>query len=272
MSENRSTEIATRDIVCADGLPAFVAHPAGSGRYPVVVLMHERYGLVQHTRDLAMRCARDGFYTVAPNFFYKHPDLNALNAGNSRYDLSDPESVAYSKAALAVVAGDRAANCDKIAIVGFCQTGRHPLAFAAEVPISAVGIWYGAASAREWPASKLAPRPLEDLIAAVGCPVFGAFGSQDHIISVADVRRFREALEKHGKSYDINIYSGAPHGWLNDTMPGRYRKRQAEAGWADQQRFLKRVLVEDQAGTDIWQSFAAEIERDYDFTKNVRLE
>ena len=55
-------------------------------------------------------------------------------------------------------------------------------------------------------------------------------------------------------------------------MPGRYREQQAEAGWADQQRFLKRVLVDAVPEANISQSFAAEIERDYDFTKNVRLE
>jgi hypothetical protein len=38
-------------------------------------------------------------------------------------------------------------------------------------------------------------------------------------------------------------YKGAPHGWLNDTMPGRYRKPQAEAGWAAQQRFLSEFFA-----------------------------
>jgi carboxymethylenebutenolidase len=269
---DRTSNIATREIVCADGLPAFVAHPKDGSRHPVFVLMHERYGLVQHTRDLAMRCANDGFYAVAANYFYKHPDLKVLNAGDSRYDLTDPESVVYNKAVLAAIADDPAADCSKIAVGGYCQTGRHPLVFAAEVPIAAAVVWYGSASEREWTTSKLCPRPLDDIIADVPCPVFGAFGSRDHIISVADVRRFRDALEKHGKSFDIHIYAGAPHGWLNDTMPGRYRRDQAEAGWADQQRFLKRVLIDGSASENLFQSYSAEIERDYDFSKNVRLE
>ena len=40
-----------------------------------------------------------------------------------------------------------------------------------------------------------------------------AFGEADHIISLDDVRRFRDALETHRKSYDIHVYKGAPHGW-----------------------------------------------------------
>src|SRR5207302_6282712 len=38
--------------------------PAGA-----VVILHERYGLVQHTLDLARRLARDGYVALAPNLF-----------------------------------------------------------------------------------------------------------------------------------------------------------------------------------------------------------
>jgi dienelactone hydrolase len=55
--------------------------------------MHERYGLVQLTRDQTMRCARDGYAVLAPNFFFRHPDPAALNAGNARYGLTDPQSI-----------------------------------------------------------------------------------------------------------------------------------------------------------------------------------
>jgi carboxymethylenebutenolidase len=263
--------IATEEITCRNGMPAFVAYPSAGGRHPTIVLMHERYGLVQHTRDQAMRCARDGYAVIAPNFFFKHKDQVRLNAGDDRYDMTDPESVEYMRAALAAMKSHRAADPDRVAVAGYCQTGRHPLIFAAEVPISAAIVWYGAASKREWPAGPLQPKPLEEIIAAVTCPVFGAFGEADHIISLDDVLRFRNCLEANHKSYAIHVYKGAPHGWLNDTMPGRYRKPQAEAGWAAQQEFLADVFGGRYAGTIRWQ-FACESGPDYDFSKNVRLE
>src|SRR4029078_1935763 len=95
------------------------------------------------------------------------------------------------------------------------------------------------------------PKKLEDILAAVNCPVFGAFGEADHIISLDDVRRFRDFLGQNRTSYHIHIYRGAPHGWLNDTMPGRYRKAQAEAGWAAQQRFLGEVFAGERP-RDTW--------------------
>ena len=53
----RHAIITTEEITCVNGMPAFFAYPSGGGPYPTVVLMHERYGLVKHTKDQAMRCA-----------------------------------------------------------------------------------------------------------------------------------------------------------------------------------------------------------------------
>src|SRR5437764_9239359 len=130
-------DITTVEITCHNEMPAFLAHPAGGEKFPTVILMHERYGLVKHTKDQAMRCARDGFAVLAPNFFFRHPDQKVLNAGDSRYDITDPESVELIKAALAAVKNHKAADPSKVVVMGYCQTGRHPMVFAAEVPISA---------------------------------------------------------------------------------------------------------------------------------------
>jgi carboxymethylenebutenolidase len=268
----RHIDITSEDIVCDNGMPALLAYPTGGGTFPTVVLMHERYGLVKHTRDQAMRMARDGFAVLAPNFFFKHPDQAVLNKGDSRYDMTDPESVELIKVALAAMKKYKAADPSRVAVAGYCQTGRHPLVFAAEVPISAAVVWYGAAGVKEWDANKFQPKPLDEIIAKVPCPVFGAFGETDHIISLDDVRRFRDSLERHRKTYDIHIYKDAPHGWLNDTMPGRYRKPQADAGWAAQQRFLTEVLAPNYDSNTVRWRFECESNPNYDYSKNVRYE
>src|SRR5882757_11451941 len=110
----RHIDITTEDIVCPNGMPAFLAYPSGGGKFPTVVLMHERYGLMKHTKDQAMRCAHDGYAVLAPNFFFRHPDKAVLNKGDSRYDITDPESVELMKAALAAVRGHKAADPSKI--------------------------------------------------------------------------------------------------------------------------------------------------------------
>lgn len=266
-----NASVTSAERTCSNGMGMFVAKPDSDGRHPVVILIHERYGLVTHTRDLARRCASDGFLVAAPNLFFRHPDQKTLNKGDSRYDLSDPEAVELLTEAMSEIADEAGADMSCVAVAGYCQTGRHPLVFAAEFPVQAAVVWYGAASKREWLVNVRQPKPLDEVIARVPCPVFGAFGSDDHIISIDDVRRFRDALETHGKSYDIHVLAGAPHGWLNDTMPGRYRKKQADAAWASQQRFLRDVFDGKWSGDTKWR-FTCDVPADYDFSKNVRQE
>ncbi len=98
------------------------------------------------------------------------------------------------------------------------------------------------------------------------------FGETDHLISIDDIRRLRDCLEGHRKSYDIHVYPDSPHGWLNDTMPGRYRRAQAEAAWADQRAFLREVFAPHGERSRRVQRFAADIAADYDFGRNVRYE
>jgi carboxymethylenebutenolidase len=266
------SDIATKTLRCGGGLPAFLAVPVTDGRLPAIVLMHERYGLVQHARDLATRFARDGFICIAPDFFHKHPDQAALHRGDVGYDMTDPESVEYLNAAIDELATLPQVDPGKIAVMGVCQTGRHPLVLAAERPIAAALVWYGAASQREWQVNARYPKPLDEIIARVECPVLGIFGEADHVISLDDIRRFRDCLDHHDKTYTIKVYAGAPHGWLNDTMPGRYRRAQAEAGWALQLAFLKEVLDPGYDRSRRVQVYECEHSVGYDFTKNVRME
>src|SRR5262249_55427880 len=181
---NVMPHIATKTIRCSGELPAFLALPNTQKKSPAIVLMHERYGLVQHTRDLAQRFARDGFVCIAPDFFHKHPDQEALHRGAVGYDMTDPEGVLYLKAAVSELSRLSQVESDKIAVMGVCQTGRHPLVLAAERTVAAALVWYGAASKREWETSQRYPRPLDEIIARVDCPVLGIFGEADHVISL----------------------------------------------------------------------------------------
>src|SRR6185503_17540951 len=200
-------------VQCSDGMPAFVAVPDAATKAPAVIVVHERYGLVKHTCDLAERFARDGLVAIAPDLYFRHPDQAALHRGDVGCDISDPDAEIALGRTIDALQAIPQADLSRLSIMGICQTARLPLVIAASRPIAAALVWYGAAQSREWQVNAKYPRPLDDIIAAVDCPVLGMFGETDHLI------------------------------WLNDTMPGRYRRAQAEASWADQRAFLARVLA-----------------------------
>jgi carboxymethylenebutenolidase len=265
------TSIVTRSLTCG-AMPAFVAVPETDAPAPCVVVMHERYGFVRHTQDLAERFARDGFVAIAPDFYFRHPDQDALHRGDVGYDMSDPEAVVALDAAIDALAALEQADTGRLAVMGVCQTGRHPLVLAASRPIGAALVWYGAAQKRDWAVTGKYPRPLDDIIPAIDCPVLGMFGETDHLISIDDVRRLRDCLERHGKSFRVHLFADAPHGWLNDTMPGRYRHAQAEAAWAEQRAFLDSVFAPGYDRSRRVQIYRAEFAADYNFARNTRQE
>ncbi|HEY4136583.1 MAG TPA: dienelactone hydrolase family protein [Alphaproteobacteria bacterium] len=265
-------DVLGRKITCGNGLPAFVAAPKdASGKFPVIILLHERYGFTEpHFAGLARRFASQGYVCIAPDCFYKHPDQAALHRGDTTYEMTDDESVDYMDEALRALQEVPQADTKKASIMGVCQTGRHPLVYAARRPLSAALVWYGSAQPREFKISDRYPEALDDIIAKVECPVLGHFGELDHIISLDDVTRFRNSLEKSRKSFVVRIYRDAPHGWLNDEMPGRYRQAIADKALADQRAFLDDVLSPGFDRSRVVQKFESDMSAQYDFTKNKR--
>ena len=253
-------------------MPAFLAVPEGAAQAGAVIVIHERYGLTRHICELAERFAADGYVAVAPDLYFRHPDQDALHRGDAGCDVSDPDAVNALETVIDVLARETSADLTRLAAMGICQTARLPLVLAAARPLAAALVWYGAAQPREWQVNQKYPRALDEIIAAIDCPVLGMFGETDHLISLDDVRRLRDCLDRHRKSYDIHVYRDAPHGWLNDTMPGRYRRAQAEAAWADQRAFLREVLAPHYDKSRRMQRFAADVAADYDFSRNVRYE
>jgi carboxymethylenebutenolidase len=243
LAEIDQGRVARAEVTCANGMPAFLAQPETPGPHPVMVLLHERYGLQDHQRDLCTRFAADGFVAMAPNLFFREPDLEAIARAEARAEVSDEQVNGDIDVALDyLTANVPGADLSKVAVMGVCQTGRFPIAYSA-VPgarIAAAVIFHGAAYKREWVLNAEKVIPYDDLIASSKVPVFGAFGEKDVLILHEDVLRFRRSLEGAKRSYEITIYGDAPHSWLNDRLPS-WRQPQADAAWQALLAFLERV-------------------------------
>ena len=76
------------------GMSAFRARPGAGGKRPGVILLHERYGVVKHTKDLILRLARAGYVALAPDLFWRFTgDKKALQRGEVRVELRDHEAL-----------------------------------------------------------------------------------------------------------------------------------------------------------------------------------
>jgi carboxymethylenebutenolidase len=274
MPQKTTTAISPTTIRFGKGVSAVRALPKAKSKRPGVIILHERYGIDQHTKDLTVKLAQAGFVGLAPDLFHRfNGDRKAVLRGEQRVDLTDDGALEDLNAAVDYLKRSPDVDGTRIGIIGVCQTGRQPLLLAAKRDdIAAAVVLYGAIGGKEWLSNDLRPTSVEDLVAQVKCPVLGVFGEADHIISVDDVTRLRNALENSSKNYHIRIYRDAPHGWLNDTMPGRYRKEAAKDAWNLMMSFLKKCFASGWDSNRISWTFESEYSKQYDFTKNVRME
>ena len=274
MAAKMPNGITPRMIKYGNRLTAVRALPKTKGKRPAVIILHERYGIDQHTKDLTAKLARAGFVGLAPDLFHRFTgDRQALLRGEQRVDLTDDGALEDLNAAVEYLKRLKEVDGSRIGIIGVCQTGRQPVLLAAKRDdIAGAVVLYGAIGGKEWLGNNLRPTPIEELIPQVNCPVLGVFGEADHIISINDVVRFRNTLEKARKNCHIRIYAGAPHGWLNDTMPGRYRKKAAKDAWSLIMSFLNRCFSGGWDKDKIACRYESDYSNKYDFSRNVRLE
>ncbi len=226
------------------------AHPGG-GPHPGVVMIHDVWGLSDHTRDLARRLADEGFGVLALDLYRRLSDWKIENPGAWMRDLSDPQVLADVQAGVEFLGADPATAGRGVGVVGFCMGGTYALLAACGVRSLAASVpFYGLLShehgllhAEEGldPARK--PRQPLDAVADLACPVLAFFGDEDEFVPRADVDLLAERLAASAHETDVVVYPGAGHAFMNDTRPDAYRPELAARAWPRMVEFLRKHLA-----------------------------
>jgi carboxymethylenebutenolidase len=255
-------------------LDGFLGRPGGAGKRPAVIYLHERYGIVQHTLDLAQKLVKAGYVTLVPDLFCRFTgDRQAVARGDSRVELSDAEVLQDVDATIAHLRALPDVDGSRIAMIGVCQSGRQPMLISAYRDyLSGLVVMYGAIYNADWASHPLRPEPIDTLLEKVSCPVQGIFGELDNLVPLDNVLRMCTVLATAKKSFDVRVYADAPHGFLNDTMPGRYRAAQTQAAWSQILSFLDVVLNQGWNKERVIWHLESDTSAHYDFTKNRRWE
>jgi len=225
-------------------IPAFIARPAKSGKFPCVVLISEIFGLHEYIRDTARRLAKAGYVVIAPDFFVRAGDPSATEDRTAIMKMvataTDKQVAGDVGAALAYLKAQPFADAKRIAITGFCWGGAVTWESVARFPDFKCGVaWYGRLTSGMSPDDASNKNPL-DLAGELKAPVLGLYGEKDSGIPLTDVEKMREALKAAGKtSSEIVVFPGAQHGFHADYRPS-YSKADAEAGWARMLAFFKK--------------------------------
>jgi carboxymethylenebutenolidase len=202
---------------------AFVVYPEVKEKAPVVVLIHEIFGLSDWAKEMADELAGQGFIVIAPDLL---SGFGPNGGGSSEFPSQDATVKAVSGLDPAGVLADLDAAADwakhvpagngKIAVAGFCWGGGKSFAFAAHRNgLSAAFVFYG-------------PGPSD--VSTVTAPVYGFYAGNDARIG-ATVPGTIDAMKAAGKFYEPVTYDGAGHGFMragedpNNTNPANKTAR-----------------------------------------------
>jgi len=185
----------------------FVVYPESNDKRPVVLVIHEIFGMTDWVEDLADQVAGAGYIAVAPDL------LSGMGPGGGRSSsFAEGKTMeAVSKLNPDQVTADLNAAADyglkipaangKLYVAGFCWGGGQTFRFATNRgDLSAAFVFYG-------------PPPEKDAMTRIKAPVYGFYAGDDARIG-ATVPGAIEAMKAAGKTYEPVTYDGAGHGFM----------------------------------------------------------
>jgi len=191
-----------------DSIRTWVVYPERRDNAPVVVVIHEIFGLSNWIRAVADQFAAEGFIAVAPDLLTMK-NVPWTDAGEPSGDAAraaigslQPADIHRHIKAVADYAMNLPAAQKKYGVVGFCWGGSTVFQHAIYEPsVSAVVSYYGTT-----------PTP-DELRRINNAPVLGLYGGNDQRVN-ATIPRADSAMKAMGRTYEHRIYEGAGHGFL----------------------------------------------------------
>ena len=187
---------------------AFVVYPEVSHKAPVVLLIHEIFGLSDWARSMADDIAAMGYIVIAPDLLSGFgPNGGGTSAFPDQQSIIkavsglDPATVTADLNATAGYALKFPSANGKVAVIGFCWGGGQSFRFATNrKDLASAFVFYG-------------PPPSSDSLKTITAPVYGFYAASDARIS-STVSDTKTAMAAAGKKYDPVIYDGAGHGFM----------------------------------------------------------
>ena len=212
-------------------LKAFVVYPERKEKAPVVIVIHEIFGLTDWVRGVCDQLAEAGVIAIAPDMLsgQTFPDVDSARKAISA--LPNEQVIADLHATADYASAIEAGN-GTIAVTGFCWGGGWTFNYASVNPkLKAAYSFYGPA--------------LTDpgQIASVHCPVYGFYAENDERVN-ATVPKAEELMKNAGKKFEPVFYKGAGHGFMRageapDASPENKQAR--EDAWARWKTLLKQL-------------------------------
>lgn len=192
----------------SDSVKAWVVYPERPTKAPVVLVVHEIFGLSTWVRGVADQLAADGYIAIAPDLLTGKvapapgSDTLTQSAASAAIRTLAAADVHRQLAAIGQYGMSLPAAERRYGIVGFCWGGSTSFMHAVTSPpgLGASAVYYGTS-------------PADSLLSRVKVPVLGLYAGDDARVN-ATVPPAVEAMRSLGKRYEPHTFAGAGHGFL----------------------------------------------------------
>lgn len=216
-------------------IPAYRAQPRGKTHLPVIIVIHEIFGVHEHIADVCRRFAKLGYLAIAPDLYVREGDASVyptIQQLSEQLVSKVPDAQVLGDIDAAVAwAGEHGGDTKRLGINGFCWGGRITWLYAEHNPhVKAAVAWYGRVAGDHTPN---APQNPLDLASHLQVPVLGLYGRQDNSIPQDTLAQMKAAIAQGpqgGRGSEFVVYDDAAHAFFADYRPS-YRKADAEDGW-----------------------------------------
>jgi carboxymethylenebutenolidase len=203
----RHGEWVSIPVAGGDSIRAWITYPERSTPAPVVLVVHEIYGLTAWMRGVADQLAADGFIAIAPDLLSGHPVALGADGDPVREQATaairtlDVQQYQQQLAAIAAWGMALPAAARRYGIVGFCWGGTASFTHAVMFPdVAAAVVYYGSS-------------PATTELHRVRAPILGLYGGDDARVN-ATVPDAETELRRLGRSFETHFFAGAGHGFL----------------------------------------------------------
>ena len=188
-------------------LETFVVYPESKNKTPVILIIHEIFGMTDWVQDLTDQVAAAGYIAVAPDLLSGMGPNGGRSSdfaeGKTMEAVShlNPDQVTADLNAAADYALKIPASNGKLFVGGFCWGGSQTFRFATNRgDLAAAFVFYGGP-------------PEKHAMARIKAPVYGFYAGNDARIG-ATIPDAIAQMKAAGKTYEPITYEGAAHGFM----------------------------------------------------------
>lgn len=194
---------------------------------PVMILVHEWWGLNAQIKAMAGEFAKQGYVALAVDLY---DGQVATDPGGARKLMGqvDPDQATATLSSWIDWARQQKYVDGKVGTVGWCFGGGWSLSASLARKVDATVVYYGNVAR------------TADELAQLNGPVLGHYAEADQWIDRAMVSGFDAQMKQAGKANTSHWYD-AEHGFANPTT-ARYDKADAALAWSRTLDFLKANL------------------------------